>query len=122
MKIKQFVPILTVALFLIPLHGFASCPDKVTCTISWGVGAEGDSAEFKNLGNIAAPTCYKFGKGCRPWHCSGNSSNADYWLDRCISYFGVRHDPKHNPEYIRVSFPGATVDGESNAKYRRELK
>lgn len=122
MKTKLFAPLLAAAFVMSPLFVHAACPDKVTCTISWGTGADGGSAHYQDIGNIATPTCYKFGKGCRPWHCSGNSTNVDYWLDRCISYFGIKHDPKHDHEYIRISFPGATVDGESNAKYRRELK
>ncbi len=122
MKTKLFITILAAALCTPPLAGHAACPDKVTCTISWGIGIDGESTDFKDIGNIATPTCYKFGKGCRPWHCKNNSTNADYWLDRCISYFGIKHDPKHDKEYIRVSFPGSPVDGESNWNYRRELK
>jgi len=46
----------------------ADCPDKVDC--------EYPVATFtQTAGHLNVPTCYKFGHGCRPWHCDGQYKN-----------------------------------------------
>jgi hypothetical protein len=68
------------ALLLLPAFSArADCPDVVHCVVYTGMHS-GDV-----LGKIHVPTCWKLGKGCRPWHCPGQweHTNAGYWQDQC---------------------------------------
>jgi hypothetical protein len=61
----------------------ADCPDIVSCGIEvWSYR----SYEYQEVGKIHVPTCYKLGKGCRPWHCDGQweHTNRGYWTDQCV--------------------------------------
>jgi hypothetical protein len=89
------------ALALAPLAA-ADCPDIVSCQIKVWLGR---SSTHQEVGKIHVPTCYKFGKGCRPWHCDGQweHTNRDYWTDQC-----VKRVPSCKPsEECAAKFPGA---------------
>lgn len=77
----------------------ADCPDKVSCQKLSG-------RKMIEIGVIRVPTCYKFGKGCRPWHCSGaRDTDRDYCTSRCIRKF-ANCTAEHG---CRAEFPGALV-------------
>lgn len=97
-----------------PAAVLADCPNKGQCSLSWG----GSSTQYKDLGTIYMPTCWKFGKGCRPWHCGGQEDkNSDYWLNKCVSEFNVKHDPSHSNEILWLQFQGGIT-----GNYSRDLK
>jgi len=112
MKSLTITILLTAVVFLSFSAAFADCPDKVKCRLTWGY------EQYKDLGTINTPTCYKFGHGCRPWHCNGyKDTNADYWLNKCVNDFKVKHDPSHSNELLWVTIKGGIV-----GNYSRELK
>lgn len=59
----------------------ADCPDIVSCNLF-------SDSYAPQVGTISVPTCYKFGKGCRPWHCdNAPDTNRDYWTAQCMQKF-----------------------------------
>ena len=97
-----------------PAVVLADCPDKVECKLSWGYG----ETTWKDVGTINTPTCYKFGKGCRPWHCEGfKDTNSDYWLNKCVQTFTIKHDKSHPNEILWVTIKGGIV-----GNYSRNLQ
>jgi hypothetical protein len=79
----------------------ADCPDVVECQ-----GLTGDYG-YETVGKIHVPTCYKFGKGCRPWHCDGRygSTNRVYWEEQC----NQRVPQCAIGSGCKVQFPGAIL-------------
>lgn len=106
MKTKKWIGsvFLTVMIgFMIPgltTYAYADCPDKVSCS--------SDTPYYSNTwGTFNVPTCYKFGKGCKPWHCDGQykNTNRDYWTDKCRNNFSSCKESNG----CEASFPGALV-------------
>lgn len=78
----------------------ADCPDKVSCRINGG----GENPV--EIGTIDVPTCYKFGKGCMPWHCKdAPDTNRDYWTAQCMQRFSQCTAKKG----CIAMFPGALI-------------
>lgn len=112
MKTFAFALMLAAAASLSHTAAFADCPDEIKCSLSWA------PEHYQDLGKIKTPTCYKFGKGCRPWHCNGyKDTNSDYWLDKCIQTFNVKHDKSHSNERLVLTIKGGIV-----GNYSRSLK
>lgn len=77
----------------------ADCPDLVSCNLYGG----GDEYSPR-VGTISVATCYKFGKGCRPWHCDhASDTNRDYWTAQCMQKFSQCTQEKG----CTAIFPGA---------------
>ncbi len=80
----------------------ADCPDKVSC--------EYRVATFTSAaGQFNVPTCYKFGDGCKPWHCDGRykDTNRDYWTAQCRKEFPTTCTESND---CRAHFPGALIE------------
>ena len=102
------------AMFIIPQQGLADCPDEAECSLEWVTGFH--SADSKKLGVIKTPTCYTFGKGCRPWHCSGyKDTNSAYWINKCITLYNVKHESSRTSERVCVYFKGG-INAETYCK------
>jgi hypothetical protein len=87
------------ALVLLPAFSArADCPDVVRCYKLVGMHTD------EVLGKIHVPTCWKFGKGCKPWHCSGQweHTNEGYWKDQCNKRVPQCRD---HPGGCKVDFP-----------------
>jgi len=78
----------------------ADCPDVVTCDVAMMAGME------MEVGRFSQPTCYKFGAGCRPWHCD-NAPTTDrrHWSRKCQRLF-----PKACDGECIAHFPGALLE------------
>ena len=77
-----------VMVFQYSLVVHADCPNWVDCCSKPGM---------KYVGHLDVPTCYKFLKGCRPWHCSGQDYSHALqceWDRKCTERF-----PKECGEY-----------------------
>ena len=96
--------ILTLVFAVLPQMALASCPDQAVCELYWSPNNSGDPGQ-KRVGIIDTPTCWKIGHQCRPWHCGGDSTNSDHWINRCVSTYGVTHNANHRNEKICVIFP-----------------
>lgn len=114
MKQIALALLLSAVCLIIPHKAMADCPDEGSCWISWG----GSSTQYQDLGTFKTPTCWKFGKGCRPWHCEGyKDTNPADWLNKCIQTFNVKHTPSRSGETLWVTFKGGIT-----GNYSRELK
>jgi hypothetical protein len=114
MKSLTIAILLTAIFYSFPTVVLADCPDEGRCWIAWG----GSATQYQELGTFKTPTCYKFGKGCRPWHCEGyKDTKPDYWLNKCVQTFNVTHTPSRSGEILWVTFKGGIV-----GNYSRELK
>ena len=83
---------------------WADCPDKVACKCP--ASSTSHDGTYKTAGTIDnIPTCYKFSKGCRPWHCDGRYKNTDreYWTNKCRARFSNCSAGNNCTAY----FPGA---------------
>lgn len=114
MRKTVFTFLLSVSILITPLTGFADCPDEAICYISWTFNDPGPSwmpndvkLEYRELGRIKTPTCWKAAKGCRPWNCTKyQHTNADYWLDRCAEKFHFHRGPQYRMLELGVRFSG----------------
>lgn len=114
MKLLTTAILLTALCCSVPSAVLADCPDKGSCWISWG----GSSTQYQELGTFNTPTCYKFGKGCRPWHCEGyKDTTPDYWLNKCVQTFNIKHTPSRSGEILWVTFKGGIT-----GNYSRNLQ
>jgi len=103
--------LVSAAILITPLTGFADCPDEAICYITWTFNDPGIlndvKLEHRELGTIKTPTCWKFGIGCRPWNCTAyQHTNADYWLDRCAEKFWFHRGPQYKMLELGVIFSG----------------
>lgn len=112
MKRIIIVGSLLLAFLAAPMVAVADCPDTARCWISYG-----SPTQYEELGTFSTPTCWKFGKGCRPWHCDNNDTNSDHWLNVCISKYKVVPNPSRYKEILWVTFEGGKT-----GNYSRELK
>ncbi len=98
-KSLLFVLVIAVMIVSAPAAGLADCPDKMKC----GYWTESFPPEQKQAGVVENfPTCYKFGSGCKPWHCEGgNYKTEDQCKQICVQKFTVLQGKKK----IYVDFP-----------------
>ncbi len=114
------VECMALALLIVPAIAGADCPNVARCWQlqthvfdlmdnhkNYNTFAPQNSIE---LGVIETPTCWRFGLGCRPWHCANNYTTPDYWMDECLR----RYPPIRMPDirvinHICVTFPGGVV-------------
>lgn len=98
---KQFVGILALVLLMSVVSGKASalCPDKIYCL-----------KHDKTMGYIInyVPTCYKFLKGCRPWHCTDSdfvNTDQHYWEHRCAEFIAEICEDSYGRVLCTVEYP-----------------
>ena len=93
------VALVALLLLSLPTPGHASCPDRVTCFMKVPELTYMDEV-WK--GNISTPTCWKVGHQCKPWNCSGNTTDADYWVNECIRRFNIKATKQGEKACIRM--------------------
>ncbi len=93
-----FMLLVAVVFLSIPIAGWADCPDRMNCYYV----ISGYEATYVKVGTVDIPTCWKFGTGCKPWHCSGgNYKTEEQCKAICVEKFPVLKDKK----IISVEFP-----------------
>lgn len=100
-KIMITVLLGAIFLMLMPFAVVAACPDQAVCQRYW----QGNTEYGDRVGIISTSTCWKVGHQCRPWNCSGDNTTSDYWINRCIQDFNVKHVAGRVDDKICVTFP-----------------
>lgn len=93
--------LLCLPVLFLPVAANAFCQDRVVCAVypyKW---------THNYVGQIGIPTCYKFGSGCRPWHCDGAAlTNRDTWTQRCMYHY----EKCTEANLCKAIFPGAASE------------
>lgn len=88
-RVARFSVVLLLMFSLVPLAGFAACPDQAICFLEIPPSTSTSGSDARYVGTINTPTCWKLGHGCRPWYCDGNSTTPEYWIDQCRQKFNM---------------------------------